>query len=187
MKTVSHNFNNDRTSIALLRAAILAMIVTVSVTGCSGQQYVDLETFIEQTKLQKKGKIDELPQIKHYAPFSYSAFDLRDPFQPYVEEEYADSQKDSGLRPNTDRKADPLESFPLDTLTFVGHIEKRGVRWGLVSAPDKSVYKIQIGNYMGKNFGEIIQISETKILLREIIPDGTGGWIDREASLALSE
>ena len=169
---------------------LLPLFYSVVLTACSGTQHGDLETYIQDVKSRQKSKIPELPQVKTYAPFSYSAFEIRDPFLPLLDEDAIPNvlaDENNGLRPKTDRKADPLESFPLDTLAFVGHLEKRGTRWGLVSAPDKSIYKVQIGNYMGKNFGEIIKITETKILLREIIPDGSDGWLDREASLALSE
>jgi len=168
---------------------LIPLFAAAMLTACSGSQHGDLETYVEEVKSRQKSKIPDLPQVKTYAPFSYSAFDVRDPFLPLLDEEaIADTDtKDNGLRPVTDRKPDPLESFPLDTLAFVGHLEKQGTRWGLVSAPDKSIYKVQVGNYMGKNFGEIIKITETKILLREIIPDGADGWLDREASLALSE
>jgi len=172
-----------------LNIGLLPLVCVVLLTGCSGSQHGDLEGYIADVKSRQKGQIPELPQVKTYAPFSYAAFDIRDPFLPLLDEEAfaGDTKQDNGLRPKTDRKPEPLESFPLDTLTFVGHLEKRGTRWGLVSAPDKSIYKVQIGGYMGKNFGEIIKITETKILLREIITDGSDGWLDREASLALSE
>ena len=172
-----------------LRARLLPLLCSTLLVACSGAQHGDLETYIADVKGRQKSKIPELPQVKTYAPFSYAAHDIRDPFLPLLDDEAIpdDTDRSNGLKPKTDRKADPLESFPLDTLAFVGHLEKRGTRWGLVSAPDKSIYKVQIGNYMGKNFGEIIKITETKILLREIIPDGADGWLDREASLALSE
>lgn len=172
-----------------LRARLLPVFCSVLLAACSGAKHGDLETYISDIKSRQKSKIPDLPQVKAYAPFSYSAFDIRDPFLPLLDDTFNSTPEDpgNGLKPVTDRKPDPLESFPLDTLAFVGHLEKRGTRWGLVSAPDKSIYKVQIGNYMGKNFGEIIKITETKILLREIIPDGADGWLDREASLALSE
>ena len=40
---------------------------------------------------------------------------------------------------------------------------------------------------MGQNHGRIIQITEDKIDLTEIVQDGTGGYSERQASLALAE
>jgi len=174
---------------ARLHKIALPIICSAFLTACSGAQHGDLETYIADIKARPKYKIPDLPEVVTYAPFSYAAYDIRDPFLPLLDEEAIPNltKESNGLLPKTDRKPDPLESFSLDTLAFVGHLEKHGTRWGLVSAPDKSIYKVLIGNYMGKNFGEIIKITETKIILREIIPDGADGWLDREASLALSE
>lgn len=174
---------------AATKHAVLFTLVFL-LSACSTGQYDDLEKYIAEVKSRPGGKIEELPAAKHYEPFSYAAFDMRDPFTQFLAEEPGEastSTSDNGLSPDRDRKREPLEAFPLDTLEYVGSIEKKGVRWGLISAPDKSIYKVQVGNYMGKNYGEIVQISETKIILKEIIPDGTGGWIDREASINISE
>jgi len=161
----------------------VASLLTLS--ACSGGRYGDLEAFFEEVRSQPKGRIEPLPEVTPYETFAYKPKELRDPFVQYIEEliTYADS----GLRPDVNRKREPLEQYPLDTLEFVGHLEKSGVRWGLVSAPDKSVYRVQIGNYIGKNYGKIVSINETSIKLVEIIPSGSGSWVDREASLALNE
>ena len=154
-------------------------------SACSGGRYGDLEAFFEEVRSQPKGRIDPLPEVIPYETFAYNAKELRDPFVQHVEEIV--SYTDNTLRPDMNRKREPLEQYPLDTLNFVGHLEKSGVRWGLVSAPDKSVYRVQVGNYVGKNYGKIVSITETSIKLVEIIPNGTGSWVDREASLALNE
>ena len=154
-------------------------------SACSGGRYGDLETFFEEVRSQPKGRIEPLREVIPYETFTYSPKELRDPFTQQVEE--IATYIDNGLRPDMNRKREPLEQYPLDTLNFVGHLEKSGVRWGLVSAPDKSVYRVQVGNYVGKNYGKIVSITETSIKLVEIIPNGTGSWVDREASLALNE
>lgn len=165
----------------------LALFVTslISLSACSGGRYGDLEAFFEDVRSQPKGRIDPLPEVIPYETFAYNKKELRDPFVQYIEELV--SYADTGLRPDMNRKREPLELYPLDTLEFVGHLEKSGVRWGLISAPDKSVYRVQIGNYVGKNYGKIVSISETSLKLVEIIPSGTGSWVDREAALALNE
>ena len=166
-------------------AKVTLMLSTALIlSACSSGRYGDLDSFIEEVKTSQKGRIDPLPEIKPYETFAYNPSEMRDPFTPHVEEI---AMIDSGMRPNMNRKREPLEQYPLDTLIFVGHLEKSGARWGLVASPDSSVYRVQVGNYIGKNYGKIISITETNIKLVEIIPSGTGGWIDREASLALSE
>ncbi|MCG7971956.1 MAG: pilus assembly protein PilP [Candidatus Thiodiazotropha taylori] len=40
---------------------------------------------------------------------------------------------------------------------------------------------------MGQNHGRIMLITEDRIELNEIVQDGSGGYIERQASLALAE
>ena len=96
---------------------------------------------------------------------------------PVVEQEEAPGQK----------QEEELEQYSLDSLKFVGNIEKDGKTWALITAPDKAVYRVLPGNHIGTNYGEILKITEDSILLKEIIPNGVGGWTEREASLDLSE
>ena len=154
--------------------------------ACGSQQHSDLDAYIEDVKEKTKGHIEALPEIKTYESEVYDAAELRDPFTPY-EEEPSEELSVPGPVPDTHRKREALESFPLDSLAFVGHLERDGTLWGLVQAPDDSIYRISTGNHMGKNYGEILNISETRITLKEIIPNGSGGWVEREASLALTE
>jgi type IV pilus assembly protein PilP len=80
-----------------------------------------------------------------------------------------------------------LEAFPLDSLRFVGHLEQEGRVWAVITAPDSLVYRVEEGNYLGQNFGRISLINESQIEIKEIIPDGLGGWTERDATLTLEE
>ncbi len=180
----------ESTQHQLISSKLFVLFLAVfAMTACSSGQHGDLESYVAEVKQRPGSKIEDLPAAKHYEPFSYAAFDLRDPFTQFLLEDPNDANAEATGTggPNTDRKKEPLEAFPLGSLAFVGILEKKKVRWGLIATPDKTVYKVQVGNYMGKDYGEIVQISETKIILKEIIPDGTGGWIDREASINVIE
>ncbi len=170
---------NKMTKFGLL--GVMALIVT----ACGGPEHADLQEYVQQVKDKKQGRIEPLPEVKPYETFTYIPKDLRDPFVPFVQETVQESPVSPGLRPDTNRKREALEQFSLDSLVFVGHLEKDGVVWGLISAPDSSVYKVREGNYIGQNYGEIQEVSETQILIQEIVSDGSGGWIEREVSLSL--
>ena len=180
--TKYHNF-----SILNATKHITVFASVLMLTACSSQQHDDLQSYVDQVKARQKGRVAPLPEVKPYATFTYNAHELRDPFTSFAISDAEEEQAASGIRPDVDRKREALEQFPLDTLNFVGHLEKQGVRWGLISAPDKTVYRVQTGNFMGKNYGEILSISETDIKLKEIIPNGLGGWTEREASMSLTE
>ena len=164
----------------------LLFAFAILLSACGSQQHSDLDAYIEDVKQKTKGRIEPLPEVKTYESEVYDATELRDPFTPY-EEEPSEELSVPGPVPDTNRKREALEAFPLDSLSFVGHLERDGTLWGLVQAPDDSIYRVSVGNHLGKNYGEILNISESKILLKEIIPNGSGGWVEREASLALTE
>ena len=93
----------------------------------------------------------------------------------------------ANLRPSSRRNREFLEGFSLDTLRMVGTFKVRGSFYGLVQSKDGLVHKVQPGNYLGQNDGKVTEITGGKISLVEIIPDGLGGYIERPASLALSD
>lgn len=156
-------------------------------TGCSEPAgHADLERYVSEVKARKGGRIEPMPEFKTYETFAYSAFDKRSPFTPTVGRDRDIEVADNGLRPDTDRHKEPLEQFPLDTLRFGGHLEKDGQRWGIVTAPDGLVHRVQIGNHLGQNYGRIVGITETRIELVEIVPNGIGGWVERQAALTLN-
>jgi type IV pilus assembly protein PilP len=160
-------------------AAALAGLVTA---GCSGGQS-DLQKWIDDTKKKPGGRIQALPEVKPYESYVYSATRMRSPFQPQGPNAAAGQ---AGVRPSSRRNREFLEAFSLDTLKMVGTFKVGGSFYGLVQSKDGLVHKVQPGNYLGQNDGKVTEITGGKISLVEIIPDGLGGYIERPASLALS-
>ncbi len=64
---------------------------------------------------------------------------------------------------------------------MVGSLDKAGQLVALVRV-DNLVYQVRPGNYLGQNYGRIMKVSETEIVLREIVQDAAGEWIERPAS-----
>ncbi len=182
---VEHNTNKKIAGGSRATSLVAGVGVLLLLAGCSAD-FGELDSYIKEVKARPGGAIQKLPEIKPYETYVYAAQKLRDPFLPVLEDEGKANGLESKLRPDMNRKREALEQFPLDTLKFVGNLERGGTRWGLISAPDKSVYRVQVGNYIGKNYGRILSITDTTMKLLEIIPNGTGGWIDREAALALT-
>ena len=147
----------------------------------------DLENYIAQTKTKYVGSIDPIPQFDPYQIFAYSAFEERDPFLQREEDLEQQTAVESGTQPDRERRKEPLEYFPLDSLSMVGILEQRGSVWGLIRDPDGTIHTVKPGNYLGENFGEIIRITESQVEILEIISDGLGAWIEREIDLSLGE
>jgi len=156
----------------------------LGISACS-QDVSDLQSFIAQTKSAHVGSVKAIPQFKPYESFSYSAVELRDPFVANVNLDDEETTKTSLLNPDSTRPKQPLEVFPLDTLSMVGILEQNDQLWGLIKDPQNIVHRVQVGNYMGQSEGRIIEIDESAIFLVEIVPDGIGGYIERDASIAI--
>jgi type IV pilus assembly protein PilP len=162
---------------------IAAVFVAMLAAGCSGGQS-DLQKWIDSTKKKPGGRIMPLPEVKPYETYVYSAANLRSPFQP---QGAGSVNGQANLRPSSRRNREFLEGFSLDTLKMVGTFKVGGSFYGLVQSKDGLVHKVQPGNYLGQNDGKVTEISGSKISLVEIIPDGLGGYIERPASLALTD
>ena len=167
-----------------LRQAVVvfAVLAGLSAAGCSGGQS-DLQKWIADTKKKPGGRIQALPEVKPYESFVYGAGKLRSPFQP----QGTAGNGQLSARLNTHRNREFLEGFSLDTLKMVGTFKVGGNFYGLVQSKDGLVHKVQPGNYLGQNDGKVTEITGGRISLIEIIPDGLGGYIERPASLALTD
>ena len=167
---------------------LIVLIVLVLISGCSQTELHDLEVFVEETRSSQKGRVDPLPQFKPFETYQYAAVELRDPFRPWHDDDLEDKRPNSnalGPKPDFDRRKELLEKYPLDALKMVGTLSKDGEDWAIISAPDSMVYRVREGNYLGQNHGKIILLAEERIALTELVPDGLGGWLEREAFLTL--
>ncbi|MGK0673162.1 MAG: pilus assembly protein PilP [Halothiobacillaceae bacterium] len=169
-----------RTSLSPLALGLTIVVLNAGCTQGTG----DLEQFVAEVKQRPARPIEPMPEIKIYEPFTYTAFDLRDPF---TAPKAALQDKGSGLRPDTDRRKEPLEFYPLDGLSMMGILEKDKRTLALIRSSDGLIHQVAVGNHAGQNYGRITSIQEDRVDLIEIVPDGAGGWIERPASIAIRE
>jgi len=174
-----------------LRSAVLLLAALV-LSGCVERNMSDLQAYSKEVMARKGSRIDELPPVEPYEVYSYASEDGADPFEPFYKEEPPPAATSvatggSGIRPNLDRNPEELENYSLDSLRMMGTLELNEELWGIVRSPDGTIHRVQVGNYVGRNHGKIVGISEESIDLNEIIQDGRGGWQERDAALALTQ
>lgn len=148
----------------------------------------DLQEYVSKTLNSQRGKIQPLPEFQPYSAYVYSASALRSPFEsPVVFEELAAQVDNTVDAPDHSRRKEALERYSLGELSLVGTLAKSdsGRLKALVKTISGSVHTVEEGNYMGKNHGKIINISEYKVDLVEVVPNGSGGWISRPHSMGL--
>ncbi len=172
-----------KTPISLAIRVVLACIVPLVLASCSNED--DIHQWVAQEKAKRGAPLQALPVIRTFETFLYTDQELRDPFGLSTAEQVA--QTETGPHPDQDRPREPLESFPLDGLKMSGTLGATGAIEGLVRDPDGVVHRVHVGNYMGQNYGRITAIEEDRIDLVELVPNGTGGWMERPASIALGD
>jgi type IV pilus assembly protein PilP len=177
------SMHKARRSSARLTQAMLLAAVYAFLAGCGGD-LDELQAKVEEIKSAPGSGIEPLPEVKPYETFDYAAADQRSPFEPGLS---ASSNAPNAIRPDQNRPREFLEQFSLDTLRMVGTVKLKGQLFGLVQTKDGLVHRVLPGNHLGQSDGRIMAIEEGKISLIEIVPDGTGGFIERPAALALSE
>ena len=89
-----------------------------------------------------------------------------------------------GTQPDFDRPREPLEAYPLESLKYVGVMERKKQSYAIILV-DGALYQVRTGNYLGQNFGVITKIDETEVVLKELAQDAAGDWIERTSSLQL--
>lgn len=171
--------------------AWLGICLVSLLTACSqGSGFSDLDKFMEDTRAKPRGHVEPLPEFSAYEAFSYSAADRRAPFEPPMDVQLTmvDEKPVSDVEPNLDRPKEVLENFDLKNLGMVGTLKGvSGNLFALIRDNTGGIHRVRSGNYMGQSYGRIIGVSETRIELVEIVPNGRGGWVERPRSLTLDE
>lgn len=165
---------------------ITPVVALLMLAGCSSEKHGDLRAWVKEQDNLPRGRIPPLPEVKPYAPIEYAAFDLTDPFKPRKIEPPKNVAQTGGLQPDTNRRREPLEAYPLEALKMVGVLKQKET-FGLVKTPDNTLFQVKAGNYLGQNFGRIVAVSESSIKLKEIVQDSNGAWEEKEQTLLLQE
>jgi len=164
-----------------LARGLLMGVVVVSLSACTRSSR-DLEAWVAEVRSQPAPPLDPLPVMQQFESFEYAAQTLRDPFSAPIAD-----QDGGGLRPDPNRRKEVLEAFPLDSLDMVGTIGTGGAIIGLVMGPDKVTYRVRPGNYMGLSDGRVTAVFDDRVEMVELVPDGAGGWLERQAKIALED
>jgi type IV pilus assembly protein PilP len=165
----------------MFAATALASFV---LAGCSGDQQ-ELSQWMEVQRREVKPNVQPLSPPKKFIPQAYLAMNGVEPFSNQkltVALKQEARQPNSMLAAELNRRKDPLEAYPLDSMTMVGSVTKAGRPYALLRV-DNLLYQVKPGDYIGQNYGKITKISETDVSLREIVQDAAGEWIERTSAL----
>ena len=174
------------------RSFVWLLAPVLLLTACSDAGVEELQQWMAEQRAQTKPRITPIPEPKRFTPQAYLQEGASDPFslqrltQALRQESSGANANAALVAPELSRRKEPLESVPLDSVKMVGSLNKAGQLVALVRV-DNLLYQVRSGNYLGQNYGRIMKVSETEIVLREIVQDAGGEWIERPAALQLQE
>lgn len=166
---------------------IYVALVSVLLYGCGGEEYQDLRDFVKNSGADMRGKIEPPPEVKPYEYFAYNnETNLPNPFKPRKQDARAGAG--SGIsQPDLDRPKEALEEFPLESLKMVGYLYQNKVGYAVIRATDNKLYRVKAGNHLGLNFGLIKEVTDSSVIIKELVQDSSGDWTERDSSLQLME
>ena len=170
------------------RLLLSSGVVAIAAAGCGGEQD-ELTQWMDQQQREVKPSVQPLSPPKKFIPQAYVALTGVEPFSTQklsVALKQEARQPNSLLAAEINRRKEPLEAYPLDSMSMVGSVSKAGRPYALLRV-DNLLYQVKQGDYLGQNYGKITKISETELALREIVQDAAGEWIERSSALQLQE
>lgn len=166
---------------------VMALFASLTLVSCGGDDHQDLKQWMQEASKDIKGKVLPIPEIKAFPIVSYDAADMLDPFSAgKIEPDKKPNAEGTGLKPDLDRFREPLEAFPLESLKMVGLL-RRGKMMNAIILADRAVHMVKIGNYMGQDFGMVVDITDSEVQLKELVQDPGGEWVERSNTLQLQE
>ena len=169
---------------------LICVMLMVFVGGCV-RDLSDLDTYMQDVRKRPAPPIEPIPTFPQYEAFIYSAAGLRSPFEKpqAIQEIMLDGEGGGELvvKPDEQRVKEYLEQFNISAMVMVGTVVKDGGMWGLLDDGTGNVHRVQVGNYVGRNHGKIYYIDNSRIDVKEIVPNGPAGWIERPKTLKLQE
>lgn len=167
---------------------LMISMAVLALSACTGEQE-ELQAWMDQQRHEVRPNVQPLSPPQKFNPQAYAGADGVEPFST---QKLTGSLKQEAAQPNSavaaelSRRKEPLEAFPLDSMSMVGSVNRKGVPYALLKV-DNLLYQVKVGEYLGQNYGKIMKITETEITLREIVQDAAGEWIERPTTLQLQE
>ena len=177
----------------MTRKLLLALIATAALAACSDSDQEEIQQWMQEQRAATKPQVTPIPEPKRFTPQAYTQESTVDPFSQQKlavalkrDAQQAGTASAALLQPELSRRKEPLEAYPLDSMAMVGSLIKQGKPVALLRV-DNLLYQVKPGNYLGQNYGRITKVTETEIVLRELVQDAAGEWIERNSTLQLQE
>ncbi len=168
----------------------VGVVCLLGVAGCGSSADEELTQWMADQRNSLTPVTQTVTEPKKFQPETYGRNDQLEPFS--VQKLTMGMRSDAShaimntslIAPELARRKEYLETFPLDTMSLVGSLLRDGQKVALVRV-DKMLYQVRAGAYLGQNFGKVLSVAEGELVLREIVQDSSGDWIERKVTLLL--
>ena len=168
-----------------LKMMVALVVTSMGLIACSSR-VDEVNGKMQEIRNQPPLPIPPAPVFLPVPSFAYAAQQLRSPFLPDSLALELKVMAGKRVQPDLARPPQFLEQFPLESLTMKGTMKNaNGALYGLIQAPEGGVVRVEKGNYMGKNYGRIVDIAPSQIMVIEIVPDGRDGFVERPRNLVM--
>jgi type IV pilus assembly protein PilP len=165
----------------------LLLVVTMLLAGCGDRDEQEVRQWMKEVDAGTRVAVKPLPEPKTFVPFAYASAEGPDPFNPNkLLTDRAAARPGTGMAPDTTRRKEPLEGFPLDTMRMVGMLQKGRTVFALLQI-DQAVHQVRAGQRLGQNYGVITSVTENAVTVKETVQDAGGEWVARSSTLELQE
>lgn len=172
----------------MIRSIALAFLSCGLLAACSP----NLDELIQWTETERRAARPSVKPLQPPSKFEPQAYDALGDVEPFSPQKLTVAARQEAAQPNSvlaaemNRRREPLEAYPLDSMSMVGSMERRDGRYAILKV-DNLLYHVKRGDYLGQNFGRVIKIDETQLTLREIAQDASNEWVERITTLQLQE
>jgi type IV pilus assembly protein PilP len=177
----------------MTRKLLLALAAAAALSACADSEQEEIQQWMQEQRAATRPQVTPIPEPKRFTPQAYTQETTIEPFsqQKLVVALKRDAQQAGTasaalLQPELNRRKEPLEAYPLDAMAMVGSLIKQGQPVALLKV-ESLLYQVKPGNYLGQNYGRITKVTETEIVLRELVQDAAGEWVERTSTLQLQE
>lgn len=168
----------------MMRKHLLIALSGLVLVACTVEEE-DLRGWMAAQERGMTGGIAPLPETKLFPVAVYTVpSDALDPFDISRIEPEPTATVSGG--PDLDRPRQPLEAYPLESLSMVGVLMQEGKVEGIVAVAGL-LHQVRVGNYVGQDHGLVTDILESEIVLKELVQNIEGDWVERVSQLRLVE
>ncbi len=178
-----------------MRRSVICLVTcmaAMALTGCGNSRMSETSSWMQDERNKARPSVKPLPEPTPYTAVNYTPPLGVEPFSvdrllQAISAANINSPSSTLYRSVAEgRRKQPLEAYPLDSMQYVGMLQKDGRSVALIKV-DNLLYQVRLGDFIGQNFGRIMTIDEGQVALREVAQDASGEWVERNTTLNLQE